>query len=353
MSKHIFSVMKKLNQNVFYLIGTVLFLSSCGNDEGEPTPIDCSLNPISFTVSITEANCGISDGIIEVSATGGEGELFYSNDAGASFQETGVFNNLEVGNYSILVKDINDCESTSVVQVEDKGDVTITLDSKTDTPCGTSTGEIVVSSTGGSGNVQFQLGTGALQQSGTFQGLAAGTYELHAIDVADGCQATIEVVIVETGQISFTVITNANAGCGTNNGQISISASGGSGDYMYQIDNGTPQASNVFSSLSASTHTIRVIDDNGCESDDSVNVLSGVSFSGTIKNIIDTKCAISGCHNGDNGASRNWTVFANVQNNAANIKSLTQSRIMPQTGSLTQEQIDLIACWVDDGALNN
>ncbi len=79
-----------------------------------------------------------------------------------------------------------------------------------------------------------------------------------------------------------------------------------------------------------------------------------VTFSGTIKNIITTKCAITGCHDGDNGESRNWTVFANVQSNAANIKARTATGTdMPLTGSLTQEQIDQIACWVDQGALNN
>ena len=79
-----------------------------------------------------------------------------------------------------------------------------------------------------------------------------------------------------------------------------------------------------------------------------------VTYSGTIQNLITTKCAISGCHNGDNGESRNWTVFANVQSNATNIKARTATGDdMPRTGSLTQEQIDMLACWVDQGALNN
>ena len=69
--------------------------------------------------------------------------------------------------------------------------------------------------------------------------------------------------------------------------------------------------------------------------------------------LLALKCAISGCHNGDNGASRNWTVKTNVLANASEIKSRTQSGDMPRTGSLSEEQKALIACWVDDGGLDN
>ena len=49
-----------------------------------------------------------------------------------------------------------------------------------------------------------------------------------------------------------------------------------------------------------------------------------------------------------------FTVFSNIQSSASQIKSLTQSGAMPKNGSkLSQTQLDAIACWVDDGALNN
>jgi len=35
------------------------------------------------------------------------------------------------------------------------------------------------------------------------------------------------------------------------------------------------------------------------------------------------------------------------------IRSRTQSRSMPLIGSLTLEEIDAFACWIDDGALDN
>jgi hypothetical protein len=79
------------------------------------------------------------------------------------------------------------------------------------------------------------------------------------------------------------------------------------------------------------------------------------SYEMDIKPILETNCIKSGCHNGDNGADRNWSVFSNVQAKAQGIKAFTGSRIMPADNpdALTQQQINLIACWVDAGALNN
>jgi len=79
---------------------------------------------------------------------------------------------------------------------------------------------------------------------------------------------------------------------------------------------------------------------------------STVTFSSVIQPIINTSCAITGCHVPGTGRA-NFLNFNEIQNNAAGIKSRTQSRDMPRIGSLTQLQIDQIGCWVDEGALNN
>lgn len=86
-----------------------------------------------------------------------------------------------------------------------------------------------------------------------------------------------------------------------------------------------------------------------------------VSYASDVLPIINTKCAIvgdGGCHNGGNGPSRDWRVFSNVQSHAAEIKSrITRTPgtagHMPKNGSLSDEQISQISCWVDQGAQNN
>jgi len=83
-----------------------------------------------------------------------------------------------------------------------------------------------------------------------------------------------------------------------------------------------------------------------------------VSFVGQIKPIIDTSCALPGCHNGDNGADRNWTVFNNFKAKKDNVKDRVTRPPgvpghMPLSGSITSDQIQLIVCWVDQGGQDN
>jgi uncharacterized membrane protein len=81
---------------------------------------------------------------------------------------------------------------------------------------------------------------------------------------------------------------------------------------------------------------------------------TGVSYLNDVKPIINTTCAFAQCHDAAQGA-RDWTNYDNLKAKAANVKLRTSNGSMPVgTGPrLTQAQINLIACWVDDGAPNN
>ncbi len=79
-----------------------------------------------------------------------------------------------------------------------------------------------------------------------------------------------------------------------------------------------------------------------------------VSLQKDIMPLLATQCTFSGCHNGDNGSSRNWTEKEDILAKSAGIKLRTQNRSMPLSpGSLTQAEINLIASWVDNGAKDN
>ena len=83
-----------------------------------------------------------------------------------------------------------------------------------------------------------------------------------------------------------------------------------------------------------------------------------ISFSGDVEPIIETVCAISGCHNGTLGADRNWLILSSLQAKAGEARrriTLPQDHPdhMPRSGSLTAEEIQTIICWVDQGAQDN
>lgn len=87
--------------------------------------------------------------------------------------------------------------------------------------------------------------------------------------------------------------------------------------------------------------------------DDPVGYVCGptVSWEKDILPIMINSCATSGCHDGI--SRRDWTSYNEVKQYAASIKIRTQNRSMPFDQPLPQAQIDMIVCWVDNGAIEN
>jgi hypothetical protein len=216
--------------------------------------------------------------------------------------------------------------------------------------CGGSDGKITVAVTGVEGNLQYSIDGTNFQSETQFTGLMANAYVVTVKD-ENNCSSTKEVVLNEANDITLST-TTAIAGCGGSDGKIMITTSGGAGGYTYKVDNSAFQSDATFSGLAAKDYLVTVKDANGCSKAATVHVPSGISFANVIKPIVDGSCAIAGCHV-SGGQSPNFTVFSNIQSNASKIKTRTGNKTMPKTGSLTDLQIQQIACWVDDGALNN
>ena len=81
----------------------------------------------------------------------------------------------------------------------------------------------------------------------------------------------------------------------------------------------------------------------------------GTSFSQTIAPIINSNCAVSGCHvNGQQLPT--LETYAQTSSNANKIKNRTSNGTMPPPTSgltLSLEEIEAIACWVDSGSPDN
>ena len=58
--------------------------------------------------------------------------------------------------------------------------------------------------------------------------------------------------------IGISITNVANSDCGKTDGSISVSASGGDGNYTYKLDNGSFGASNTFSSLTPGNYEVTV-----------------------------------------------------------------------------------------------
>lgn len=155
----------------------------------------------------------------------------------------------------------------------------------------------------------------------------------------------------ERSGLSIATVSVKTTDCGLPNGEIDVLAFGGAGRKQYFLNDGPPQSNGSFSSLRPGIYAITVMDSLYCTKSVSVHISSGISFKEEIMPIIQANCAISTCHDGSGSISFN--VFDNIKKSASDIRGLTQSRIMPKRGTLTNEEIEKIACWVDDGALFN
>lgn len=232
----------------------------------------------------------------------------------------------------------------------DEDPVTLTLVSAHNSNCALPDGRLEVLASGGSGSYKYILGDGEPQTSAVFEGLGAGLYEITAID-KNNCSSTIEATVINSNGVNISFVTTDAGGCNAAQGSLTVEAFDGTEPYQYKLDGGAVSSDPVFSGLSRGDHTLTVTDASGCQVIQTVKVRSGISFAASIAPIIEDNCTISGCHNGSQFPD--LRVFKNIHDNAGRIKAVTGDRSMPQGRSLTQTEINMIACWVDDGALNN
>lgn len=216
-------------------------------------------------------------------------------------------------------------------------------------------GGITATSTGGTGAISYTIDGSTFNSDGVFSNVSAGTYTVTGEDES-GCTSSVQAIVAsEDGGVELTVVSSSETGCGTNNGSVEVSATGGAGNYQYAVDDGSTQSSSTFSGLTSGTHVISAVDENGCSTTTSVTLLTGTKLEGNIMPIISANCATSSsCHaSGASGSRPDFSSKANIIGNANRIKARTGAGTMPPSGTLPQAQIDLIACWVDDGAADN
>ncbi len=214
---------------------------------------------ITGTVTHTDVNCnGDSDGTISFTTSGGTGTVEASID-GTNFQATD-FTGLAAGTYTVTFKDANDCTSTETVVITEPTALAITL-TKTDITCnGADDGTMSATVTGGVMPYEYRIDAGnPYQNSPGFTGLTPGTHIITARD-ANGCIVAMTAVIDEPTALVLTPV-STNVTCnGAGDASITVTASGSSGTYEYQLNSEAFQSSNSFENLSPGDYTVTVRD---------------------------------------------------------------------------------------------
>jgi len=201
---------------------------------------------------------------------GGTGDVDFSlvNDGTYLIEggpSTVVINNLSVGLHTIYAQDENGCTAEYTFNV--LGAPEIVINATIDGPScnGDTDGSVTVTSTGGTGVIQYSFDGGAFSTDNAVTGLGNAVVEVLAQD-ANGCQSTQTIEVIEPETLSATA-TVTNISCnGNTDGSISIEAVGGTFPFTYAL-NATPtssDASPIFSGLAAGSYVVNIVDANGC-----------------------------------------------------------------------------------------
>ncbi|MEO2050379.1 MAG: T9SS type B sorting domain-containing protein [Allomuricauda sp.] len=203
--------------------------------------------------------------------SGGDGNFEYSLNGGP-FVASNVFTGLGPGDYTVQVRDGNDCFASASITVDPE--LSVVASAPNITACTTDT-DVTITAAGGDGNYVYAVvADGVAPTSGDFATTnpvtvtGAGDYDVYVRDnngAAGYCEAMYNLTIVQDPPLAITPTVTDVSCNGGSDGSIVLAASGGEAPYMYSIDNGaTFQVSNTFVNLVAGTYDVAIRDANNC-----------------------------------------------------------------------------------------
>jgi gliding motility-associated-like protein len=237
----------------------VIDANGCFNQYSVTVNPGASLNA---TVTKTNVTCnGAADGSIVVNVSNGTVPYQYSLD-NINWQTSNTFFGLTAGNYTVYYRDNNACSNSQTVTITQPTTLAATVTSQSPRCFGYNDGSITATVSGGTAPYQYSLDNVTWQPGNIFNNLVAGNYTLYCRDV-NGCNSTRTVTLTQPAILTGTTIVS-NASCnGGADGQITVTANGGTGAYSYSLGAPQLQASNLFN-VTPGTYSITVVDANAC-----------------------------------------------------------------------------------------
>ncbi|MFM7767249.1 MAG: hypothetical protein ACKO9S_05235, partial [Bacteroidota bacterium] len=243
-----------------------------------------------------DATCGNSNGVINLTGSGGTPPYGYSSNGGTTYQPAFSFSNLAAVTYGTAVMDANGCTTLSSANIIDLAGPVIASVNPTNPLCfGTSNGSITINASGNS-ILTYSINNGTSSQGNSvFNGLGAGSYNIVVTDT-NGCIAFDNAALTEPDPLIGVATTNPSICNNGNNGDASISVQGGVSPYSYSWSNGA--VSSNITNLTAGTYSISVTDANGCTMLQNANV-SNIAG----PNIVSTASTNNTCYQSNNGTA--------------------------------------------------
>ena len=222
-------------------------------------------DPIVITNTVTQPTCnGDTDGAVDITATGGDGNFTYAWDDGSTSEDR---TNLAAGTYTVTVTSCNGMETNSSTIIVGQPDAVSGTATTVNPSCnGATTGSIDLTPMGGTAPYTYAwTGPGVDPGMQDQSNLGAGTFTVIITD-ANMCTGNASFTLTEPDALVIGSDVTQPTG-GASNGAIDITVTGGTGPGTYSYawtGPGVQATSEDQTNLDAGTFTVTVTDGNSC-----------------------------------------------------------------------------------------
>lgn len=220
---------------------------------------------------ITPPQCFESkNGKIEVSPKTGVAPFTYKWNNNAGFTSENFIDALGEGQYTVEIRDKNNCKGNYSFDVIAPPKVVVAVDTFNISCFGLTDGQAVAYPSGGVGKYSVSWSRGDVGD--TVRNLRAGQYSVFVRD-SNNCETRSGVLISEPSQIGLNTLRIQPAKCyGDSTAELVIAGAGGTPPYRFSIDGVRFQKDSAFLKIPAKRYNVVVRDSTGCRSTIEVDV---------------------------------------------------------------------------------
>ncbi|PLX10220.1 MAG: hypothetical protein C0594_05220 [Marinilabiliales bacterium] len=237
---------------------------------------------ISAVATASDVVCnGQTNGTVQLEVNGGTSPYYFSWSNGATTED---LTNVGADTYSVDITDAAGCSAFAWAQVQQPSAIVFN-ETVNDINCnGDNTGSVVLSVSGGTSPYSYSWSGG--QTTSSLSSLTANTYQVTVSD-ANSCSQTGSFTLNEPSQINISYTVDGVTCYGDNDGEVSISVSGGISGYSYNWSTGA--SSQNITALDGGTYFVTVTDGNSCQEIQGVTVSEPGLLSGST-NVDNVTC---------------------------------------------------------------